>query len=241
MNILQEIGLTEREAEIYKLLLKLGESPVSVILKNTGFHPQVVYRVIDNLVKKGLVIESTRRDRKYVQAESPRVLERLEQYRMEKLRIAIPELIELQASSKEAMVRVAKGDAAVRALRQRGIDELKSGATYSIIGGSGDRFYNVMGDRYAEIERKRIKKRITKRLISFEHERAKFAKDPYREHTEFRYLSDDFPIMTSTNIYGNTVAIIIWSSEPIVITIESYEVATSYKEYFQLLWRMAEV
>lgn len=241
MDILQEIGLTEREVEIYRLLLKLGETPISAILKHTGFHPQVVYRSLENLVKKDLVTEVKKRNRKYVQAESPRLLERLERHRLEKLHRVIPELLSLRASSKEAIVRISKGEEAVRVLRQRGIDELKKGEVYYIIGGSGDRFYHIVGERYGEIEQKRIKKKITKRLISFEHERAKFAKDPYRELTEFRYLPDDFPIISSTNIYGDTVAIIIWTTEPVVITIESQEVAESYKEYFKLLWRLAQV
>lgn len=241
MDILREIGLTEREAQVYETLLRLGESPISSLLKATGSHPQVVYRVLDSLVKKGLVLEIKRKNRKFVKAESPSHLEKIEEQRLEKLRKALPDLTALQAPSKEANVRVAKGEEAVRALRVRGIEELSRGETYYILGASGDRFYSIMGERYAEVERKRIRKKIIKRLISFTSQRILFTKDKFRELTEFRYLPKDFPISSSTNIFKDTVAIIIWDTDPIVITVESKAIAESYRQYFNTLWEIAAV
>ncbi len=241
MKILREIGLTERESQIYELLLRLGESPVSAILKATGIHPQVAYRVIDSLVNKGLVINARRNNRTFVSAENPKRLERIEEDRLHKIREAIPELIALQKASKDTVVRVSRGDDAVRALRSRGVDELKRNATYYIIGGSGDRYYKVMGSRYEEIERKRIKKKIHKKLITFLSQKNQLDKnDTFREMAEFRYLPNDYPVGSSTNIFGNTVAIIIWAADPVVITIESEEVAESYKKYFNVLWQIAQ-
>ncbi len=242
MKILEEIGLTKREAEIYKTLLRLGESPISTLIRETGSHPQVVYRLIDSLAKKGLVILTKRRNRTYAQAEAPRQLEKLEESRLASLRKALPELVALQKSEEAAVVRTAKGDETVRVLRTRAYDELKRGDTLYIIGGSGDRFYTAMGERHAEAERKRIRKRIQRKLIVFESQRTNIGKhDPFREMTEIRYLPEEYPAISSTNIFGTTVGIIIWSPDPIVITIESREVAESYKRYFSALWRMAEV
>jgi len=240
MKILKEIGLTERESQIYELLLRIGESPVSAVIKSTKAHPQVVYRVIDSLIDKQLLISIRRKNKIYVSAESPRMLEKLEEDRLKKLHQAIPDLMSLQKTSKEAIVRVSRGDESVRALRLRGIDELKRNETYYIIGGSGDRYYKVMGDFNAEVERKRIKHKIHKKLISFESQKKLLNKnDTFRDLAEFRYLPDDHPIESSTNIFGHTVAIIVWSASPIVITIESEEVAESYKKYFYILWHMA--
>ena len=240
MKILKEIGFTERESQIYELLLRLGESPVSAILKATGAHPQVIYRTIDNLVNKGLVISVKRKNKTYVSAENPKQLEKLEEEKLRKLRQSIPELTALQKVSKKEVIRISRGEEAVRALRLRGIEELPKNGTYYIIGGSGDRFYKVMGEHYEEIERKRIKKKIDRKLITFASQKEKLEKnDLFRELAEFRYLSDEHPVESSTNIFGNTVAIIIWSADPIVITIESKEVAESYKKYFYILWHIA--
>lgn len=241
MEILKQIGLTKRESEVYELLLRLGESPVSVVIKNTGAHPQIIYRVIDSLGVKGLVISVRKKNKIYVSAENPKQLERLQEERLVTLRKALPDLIALQKTSKEAIVRVSRGNEAVRALRFRAIQELKRNAIYYIIGASGDRFYNAMGDFNKEIERKRVKKKIHKKLISFASQRESLDKnDPFRQLAEFRYLSDEHAVESSTNIFGNTVAILIWAADPIVITIESEEVAESYKKYFYVLWHIAK-
>lgn len=238
--ILEKIGLTSKEAEVYETLLKLGESPVSDILKETRDHPQIIYRAIDSLLSQGLVIETYRRHRKYVRAEDPRILEQKEEKKLEELRSNIPQLLALQKSSKDAIVRVAKGNEAVRSLRLRAIDSLSEGDIFYIIGASGDRYYEIMADQHAELERKRIKKKICRKLLSFESQKSQLEQDQFKNLAEFRYLPEEYPIPSSTNIFANTVAIIIWEPEPIVITIESPQVAESYRHYFSTLWQIAQ-
>lgn len=239
-KILTDIGLTNKEAEVYELLLRIGESPVSAVIKETKSHPQVIYRVVDSLVDKGLVLKVIKKSKIFISAENPKQLEKIEEEKLRKLREAIPDLTELQKVSKSAIVRVARGEEAVRALRFREVQESKRGETYYIIGGSGDRYYKVMGEVHEELEKKRVKKKVKKKLISFSNQKEQLEKDPFRELAEFRYLPDEYPVETSTNIFGNTVGIIIWAADPIVITIESEEVAESYKKYFYLLWHIAQ-
>ncbi len=241
LKILEEIGLTPREAEVYIILLRLGESPIADLFAEIKAHSQVIYRAIDGLYEKGLVTITHRRHRKYVRAEDPNRLKKLEQERLASLNSLIPDLLSLQSTSKDAVIRVSKGNEAVRLLRQRGIDELASGETYYVIGASGDRFYEIMGDVYPELERKRIKKEIKRKLISYESQKEALAKnDTFTKLAEFRYLPESYSIPSSTNIFGDTVAILIWSNDPIVLTIESPEVAESYKNYFETLWKVAK-
>jgi len=42
------------------------------------------------------------------------------------------------------------------------------------------------------------------------------------------------------NIYGNKTAIILWAKQPIVIAIREKEIADAYKNYFELMWRLAK-
>ena len=154
-RILENIGLTAREAEVYEALLRRGESLMRHLLLETGAHPQVVYRVVESLIKKGLATEVLRRGRKYIRAESPRVLERLEEKRLKEIRQTLPDLLELQAAPPDSIVRVEKGNDAVYDLRARGIEELPKGETYYVIGGSGDRFYEILGRRSKGPARKR--------------------------------------------------------------------------------------
>ena len=64
MEILKQLGLTERESQIYELLLKIGESPISSIIKTTKAHPQIVYRAIDGLIEKRLIISVSKKNKR---------------------------------------------------------------------------------------------------------------------------------------------------------------------------------
>ncbi len=239
--ILEELGLNEREAQVYQTLLRLGECPVADILEATQLHPQLIYRALDSLVARGLVIISYRRHRKYARAEDPRMLERLETERLAKLREALPDLLALQKGSKDAIVRVEKGAEAVRSHRARLIDSLPEGSQFQVIGGSGQNFFETMSERLREIERKRIKKRITRLIISFESQREFFVQnDSFKKLTEYRYLSSGYPVPSSTIISGHNVTLYIWTADPLVIDIESQEAAESYQSYFEALWKIAK-
>ncbi len=241
LKTLELLGLKPKEAALYEALLPLGDVPLADVTAILGEHPQIVYRIVDSLSARGLAIVTTRKHRKYVRAEDPRILERIEEQKLQELRSAMPDLAALQKKSADAMVRVARGNEAVRALRAEGIDALKQHETYYIIGGSGDRFYEAMGQKNEEVEKRRIQKKINKKLVTFESQRKLLEKREGRmQFTAFRYLPDTFSIPSSTNIFNNTVAILIWTEEPIVITIESAEVAESHRHYFTSLWGMAK-
>lgn len=236
MRILEEIGLTKTESNIYRLLLQLGGCSVGTLQKSSGSHPQIVYRAIDSLINKGLVICISKKNKKYVSAEHPKKLEQIEKEKLEKLKDNIPELINLMTPPKNTLVKTSIGIEAIQAFRRRAIDELKKNDTLMIIGGSGDRFYNVMGDKYNEIEEKRIKKKINKKLIAFPSEKEKLENDKNRLYSEFRFFNSHNPTTSSINIFKDNIGIIIWTTEPILIHIKDKDIALSYKNYFNEMW-----
>lgn len=241
MKILEKIGLTKKEAEIYELLVKLGESSAGALIKETKAHPQIVYRALDGLKEKGLTFEFEQNSKKYFRAEDPYKLLRLEEEKLGDLRDGVSKLKSIEALSKDALVKVFRGDQEVINLRKRAFEELKRGDTYYIVGASGDKFYKIVLDEYEKIEKKRIKKGIKKKMIVYQSQRENLLlNDKFLDLTELRYLKEDVKVPSSTNIFGNTVAILIWEYNPIVITIESKNVAESYRQYFEVLWRVAK-
>lgn len=237
--VLLQLGLKEKEAVLYEALLPLGEVPLSDVQAVLKEHPQIVYRLVESLEAKGLVIVSTKKHRKVVRAEDPRVLERQEEEKLKRLRESLPELLALQNAPKEALVRVSRGNEAVQALRLDAFARMAEGSAYFIIGASGDRFYEAMGDRNESAEKLRIKRKIRKKMITFESQRKGLSKrEAFPQFAECRFLPEHFSIPTSTNIFGDTTAIITWTKEPIIITIESAEVAEGHRHYFQALWKM---
>lgn len=87
---------------------------------------------------------------------------------------------------------------------------------------------------------KRVRQKQTMRFIFPEKSilRAKQLKE--YEFTPVRILSSPFASATSIQIYGDKVATIMWSSDPIGIVVRSKEIAQSYRDYFSVLWEMAK-
>jgi len=241
MSILNEIGLTPRESEIYQTILKSGELKVGVLLGSIKAHPQVIYRAVDGLTEKGLATQFYRRGRKFVRAESPEKLLKIEEKRLERLESVLPTLISLQQKPKEeTIVRVEKGNEAIIRLRESAVDKLKKGDVYYLIGGSTERFYSAVGKELARIEAKRVKKKIKRKLLSYESQRTRIKQiDPEKKFTEFKFIEGEKTSPASTAIYGDTVGLMIWADEPIAITLESHELANSYRDFFDSLWRIA--
>lgn len=238
MEILTDIGLSKNESAVYERLLRLGEVSIAALQKSLGLHPQIAYRAVEGLVAKGLVASYLKKNKKYVSPEHPKKLEEMEKARLVRLKDALPELVHLmQPHKKDVLVKTSIGFEAMRAFRRMAIDELKRGDSLLVIGASGGRFYDVMGSEYQEIEKKRIKKSIWRKIIAFADERERFDKDPYREHSLFRYFSSSHPTTSSVNIFGNNVGIIIWATEPILLHIKNDDIATSYRHYFEELWK----
>ena len=79
----------------------------------------------------------------------------------------------------------------------------------------------------------RIKRKIKLKIVSNEkHEKLPFTQEK---------VIKNFKTFTSTNIYGNNVAIIIWKQQPLAILIKEKEIADSYRNYFEIIWKSGKI
>jgi sugar-specific transcriptional regulator TrmB len=92
---LQELGLTLEEAQVYHALLQLGGSYVSAIARKAGVHRVVCYKILDELATKGLVSSFEKSGIKHYSIESPTILVRKEQERLERAEKLLPELLSI--------------------------------------------------------------------------------------------------------------------------------------------------
>lgn len=92
---LQALGLPLEEAKVYHALLQLGGSYVSAIAKKAEVHRVVCYKILDELVTKGLVSSFRKNGVKHFAIESPAILVRKEQERLERAEKLLPELLSI--------------------------------------------------------------------------------------------------------------------------------------------------
>jgi sugar-specific transcriptional regulator TrmB len=229
---LHQAGLTENESKVYATLLELGPSHAGLISRKSGLHRRVVYDTIEMLIQKGLVGYILRNNVKLFQAANPeRVLELIkekEQY----VNDIMPAMMNLFSRTKEKEeTNFYKGKNGLKTVFE---DQLASGKEILIIGAS-PLAYEVLQFYFKWFDKRRVENRIKTRIIFSKPD--KKVKIPY---SEVRFLPEKYSSPLAVNIYGNKVAIILWSKEkPFAVVISQKEIAEGYRKHFELMWKVA--
>lgn len=227
---LNEAGLTDNESKVYLALIDLGPSMAGQISRKTGLHRRTVYDVVETLIKKGLIGYISQNNRKLFQAASPdRIIEMLKhkQDMLEPLIIGLREKYE-HREEKES-TNFYKGKEGLKTVFE---DQLLSKEI--LILGASPKAYDVLQFYFKWYDKKRKTKKINARIIAQDKgiKRVPLA--------DIRYLPEKYSNPMAVNIYGDKVAIILWAKLPMAIVIKSKEIALGYKNYFELLWKIAK-
>ncbi len=96
VDYLQQLGLSDIEAQLYKGLLEAGSTTIMDLANHVNMKRITVHFNIENLIEKGLVIQTRQGARRYIMAEPPEKLntiieEKLNQ--MSKLQQELPSVI----------------------------------------------------------------------------------------------------------------------------------------------------
>jgi hypothetical protein len=98
------------------------------------------------------------------------------------------------------------------------------------------RFKDILPTYTEQWAEKRRRKKIRARLISSVETKA-----PLWELNECRAVPKEYLSPASTFIYGDKIAIFVLEEQPpTIILIESEKFARSYRNYFELLWKIAK-
>jgi len=235
------LGLTGNETKIYLTLLKIGSATAGVITSRSGIHRRNVYDAVERLMKKGLVSSVIINNKKYFQAEEPeRFISLIDEKKslLEEQRNIVKEIIpSLKPIQNQSLqtVKFFKGKEGLKSVYE---DILKTGKNY--IGyGPGEQVEVILGGYIKHYVKKRLRKKLQARLIFEDSARGKwFTKNKL---LYVKYLPDNYSSHAALRIYGNKVALILFSEdEPLAIVIENKSIADGYRKYFEILWNSAE-
>lgn len=230
MNIesLQELGLTRNEAKVYLALLHLGPSLAGQISRKSGLHRRTVYDTTEMLIKKGLLGYILRNNRRLFQASNPQKFLDILKEKESSVQDLLPEMTSFYQSTREKdETNFYKGKQGLKTVFE---DQLDSKEV--LILGASKSAFSVLPFYFKWYDKARVKKKIKVRIIASE----KLSKIPL---SEIRYLPEKYANPLAINVYKNKVAIILWQEKPIAIVINQKEIAEGYKNYFELLWKIA--
>ncbi len=242
-KILEELGLTNNEIQIYLFLLKKGETTTGPIIKKTEISNSRVYESLNSLVSKGIVTYNIQKDGKHFKAESPKKLLKLEEERKQKIKSLIPDLEQLQnTSEKETTTAVYEGFKGFKTAFENITDSCPKNETIYIMGFS-EQAYKTESLRLflSNMNLKSQKKKQKLKILLNRETKQTLGKDREKEkYTEVRYMPKGYISPAAIDIFRDYVYIFLWEEKPFIFMIKNKKIAESFKIYFDFLWKQAK-
>lgn len=240
---LQELGLNKNEATVYLALVKLGQSTANAIIKSTGFHRNIVYDNLEKLSEKGLV-SSIIEDKKQVFRPTKAVA--LAQMIEEEAKQVNEKVTKALEMSKEISNILDKNKSKFRATVHQGNKGIKE-ILYEILEekeywgiGVSNASVAVLGEDFWKVYIEKVKRNKIRERLLLNNDFNKNLPISSSKYTELRHLPVQANLITETLIYGNKVAIIVYTDPPIATLIESKDAVNSFLSYFETLWKISK-
>ena len=243
-ELLEEIGLTRSETNVYLALIEIGSSSTGKIIEKSGASSSKVYKILNRLMQKGLASYVIKSGVKYYEASPPKRLmdymdekeEKLSQQKKDLQKI-IPELEQKRAlTEQKTEATIFKGIEGAKTVYDDILKTLKKGDEYHLMGN-----HDIFKPFYRFIRhyhKKRSEKGIKIKILFAEggEEWAKNMADIPLTKIKFaprQLLSSSF-VLT----YADTTLIIVGSEEDITFfRIKNKSITNSFKQQFEWLWK----
>ena len=241
---LQNLGFSEKEANVYIALLTLGKGTVSEISRKAIINRTTGYDILGYLVTKGVVSVSGKEPKQEYVAESPtKITEYLRKQiketeeNIKKAESLIPELALIYSHENRPKIRFYEGEEGLKNIYEDTLTSSEAIRAYATV----DDMHNALPNYFPEYYKRRAKKDISIRAIVPQTEIGK-ERGTYdiEEKRESAFVpADKYYFSPEINIYDNKVMIASWR-EKLGIIIESEEIADAMKKIYELSWAEAK-
>jgi sugar-specific transcriptional regulator TrmB len=244
---LRKLGLTDYESKIYLALLDIGEGTSGDIIKKAEIHTGKIYEILESLKNKGLISEVSKNNIKQYSATEPkRIYDYLnvKKKELEKTEEEISAIMPLlldkvrSASKNPIKIEVYTGFEGFKTAFSKEMNKYSKDTELLVFGIQPKINYDKKVSDFFSYkvypERKR-KKVLTRKIKDISSRNIKSSSDYPKK---VKYL--DYKSLTIVEVYKDLVMIESYLKNPIILVIESEEVANSFKDQFEILWKMAK-
>lgn len=232
-RVLENLGFSPNEIKVYLTLNDHGSSKAGKVSKIAKIDRSSCYNSLKSLQEKGLVSYVLIGPIKWFQATGPKRLMDYIKEQEEDLKEILPELNARHKASKiKGQVRLFKGVKGVRSIFQ---DIIRGAKKENLVFGSESQLEEKMPTYQKQFVRQLKENNILVREIVREDRSTKTSNPK-----QTRYISKSIESPVVTNIYGDKIALIIWTDEPEGIIIENEAAAKAYRGYFKFMWENAK-
>lgn len=244
---LRKIGLSDAEIKAYLALLELGQTTTGPIVKKSGIPSSKIYHLLGSLSDKGLVGHIVHGKVKKFRANNPVILRHVLDLReketnelREQLEQTIPSLENLFTSDKsEHKIEIFEGLRGIKSIYDFTLKVCGKGEILYTVG------YPLLASQLLHAYFKDYHKRMAKKglggKILYDYDTWFAKKREARPHSEQKYLPKGIHTPAFIHIFDEYVAImVVTEQQKISILIKNDKVAKSYRQYFDLLWKLGK-
>ncbi len=133
-TILEDIGLTDEEAETYLAALSLGPTTVLRMARETNIKRTTIYSIVDSLKEKGLMRIDVKGLKQLYVAESPEKLDLMLERKKNEFSASLPAFMSLYTQKEgESSFKYYHGLVAIKRLYVETLNEIKRNEEYLVI------------------------------------------------------------------------------------------------------------
>lgn len=242
---LLEIGLTDKEAKVYAALLELGEANALEAAEKSGVNRVTTYVILQNLSKKGLVKEFTKKKKTYFALQNPEhIIDFLEKektkidHKIKKARQLMPELtIYENLSSDKFNIRFFEGKEGMKKVRSI-INRKKVKEYFSIfnIEQALKDFPSQVDDHRQEIEKNKLK---GKSIIIYDPQKPVPNLPQYGLSQRKYYPQKNTPFFGEIYVQKDKAVLLSRGKKLVALMIENKIIIEGIKILFELAWKGA--
>jgi len=238
LSNLKELNLTQGGIKVYEAVLEIGISTLNKIQEKTGIERRNIYDILNKLIKKGLMSYTLEKGKRTYQITSPnKLLEEIEKKEksLKELKNQIPNLSEIfKAKKPEIRAEIYRGNESIKALLNESLNYKEQ---FWIGGNSGVEQTNlkIWFSHW-------MKERADKKVWMYDLADYNTHLENFKSNKKIYYQRQELPKNLNSPmvifIFGNKVAQILWSKQPLAFVLESKEIKESFMKYFHYFWKI---
>ncbi len=237
-EVLEKIGLNEKEASVYLAVLELGTASVMSIAHKAGLKRPTTYLILDDLQAKGLVGEVPQSKKALYTAQTPENLLNDLRRKQELVIRALPELLAIHNQKQEKpQVQLFQGKEGVRQVYDK-ILKAKDIAFFCTLK-DVDKIFSDVPKQFKQLATEnKIKMR---ELVTQSPEDKAHAKWIGKTNNyEVRFIPANMDFLTDNALFDDSVAFFSYNPYLFAVVIKSAGIVTSLKTLYELAWQSAE-
>ncbi len=238
-TLLKELGLTSNQTYIYLHLAKRGKSKAGEIIKATGFHRNIVYGTLEELIDKRLVGSSKDNGVLVYRIYDPERIVAEQEERVRKAKDLVGELAKYTKGGAPQQIVIYEGQKDFITQARRAAEVLPKNGTARLLGISPlwhDLVGGEVGEELLQVHKgKNIQSFILAKRFTTADKKYLDASKGLIKGKETSLVSDD---TSGIEILEDRISIRSFVEPYVIVEIVNAQLAKNYQRYFDFLWEM---